>query len=559
MIKKTWLFEKSGRHKRLQWWWTWLAKLLIGVLLVFALTKVIGALNPEGYKIFINNITKLFQFNNTDPNFPSYTLTNLATKMLVVTINYTILGTTLGFVLGFIISFFSSHNFTHPIISYIFKGFFLFLRAFPVLIVVYAFQTGFIKDTAVTLILGWITMLWTNKYISEIFENSDQKLYHKLIKQGNFKISAFYKGIILKNKNKILMVYLYALESNLRWAAILGTLGIVGIGELIASNIPNHFENIGIPLLFLLLVIILLELLLFVFNNYLLNYKGKKIDKKNINLKTLSRLNWQKIFQNLFLLAILIWNIYLIATFKWNFSNFNLTFNFIKQGFGADLSTWNSSSISINPWLMLIDLGWQVLATMTLSIILSLFLAILNAEKTSNKFIALFFKTFNALIRIFPAFVLLFIFDPLFLDSRTTSFVILTISQTATLTKQFSESINNLSQKELDQFRFQGYSWVKINCRYVFPKIKKDIVAYSLFGFENLIRTYIFYGVFNGNLIGSQISSLYGRNYYQQMFDYVWAIVITLIIVNIVLKLVVERDQWKLLKNNIFHHQYLTN
>lgn len=559
MLKNTFWYAHSKYDKKLHWWWKWIFYLVGGALLIWTLTSVIGPLNPGGSTLVKENWIQILQFSNYDVDYPDYTIVNLSLKMLWKSLNYTILGTSIGFVIGAFLTILTARNLKMPWLSYPAKAFLLFLRAFPVVIVVFTFQNGLLKDSAATAILAWITMLWTNKYLTEVFEKSDQKLYQKLLNQGVHPSKAFYYGIILKNQNKILMIYLYGLESNLRWSALLGSLGLIGIGQIITSNMPNQFANIGIPLLFLLGALILLELLLFAFNNYLLQYRSRSFSQIQAEKGTITLFNGKKIVKNLFLLGLLIWNFILIFTFDWDFSNLKTSWEFIKMGFSPDLNSWNSSSLSVNPWLMFGDLLLQVIASISIAIIIALFLAMLCSEKSTNKIVASIIKILLTLIRVFPPFVLLYSLDPLFIDAKTTTFLVLTLAQIVLLTKQFSESINNLNASQLQTLKQRGYSWWQINFTFIIFKIKRDIYHYSLFGFENLVRLYIFYGVFSGNLIGHMIYNLYQRGHYDQMFSYVWTIVIMLIIINIILKISTEREIWKSLKNSIFRHQYQIN
>ncbi len=63
--------------------------------------------------------------------------------------------------------------------------------------------------------------------------------------QGNSKTKAFFKEIYPRVKNRIIALFIFSFESNMRWASILGALTLPGIGKLIyyASKQITYFNE----------------------------------------------------------------------------------------------------------------------------------------------------------------------------------------------------------------------------------------------------------------------------------------------------------------------------
>ena len=476
-----------------------------------------------------SNISKLFSFNNYDKNYPSSSILNNSIKYMFVTIRIVSLGTLIGFILGILTSVISTKEIFRKI-SYLIKAIIIFLRAFPVIIFIYATQEGFEKELAATLILSWFTWLWSSKYLTDMFETANKFSYKMSIKKGQVPLIAFNKEIIGRSNDKIFSLFLYSFESNLRWSTLLGSLGIIGIGEFINSNIPLHYENIGYPLLVLLIVVLFFEMVIWLFNKYIMSDKTTNFTKKY------HLFNYRKMIKIITAIFFVVIAIYSISQLEWNFSRISGFNNYIEQLFNPNISSWSSSSANENPWFMLFDIFKQCYVIVFITTIFSVIVAAFSSQKIVNSYLALLVKFLISIIRVIPIFLIFRILNAYFISPISLSIIAVSLHSITILSQQFVRSINNIQIRKINQLEKQGYSFIWRVRYYILPSISKEAAANIAFLFVNVTRTVLILGIMGTSILGSKIDALNSKLYLQELFGYVWPLTIYLLIWEIILE-----------------------
>ena len=515
--------------------------LIIGFIsfFIYSLFNLDFATN-NGYDIFKDNIVKLFSFNNSDfSNYPSHSILNISINFIWVTIKCSSLGTVLGFGLGIITSLFCFKLYLNKYIRFLIKGLIIFLRSFPFVAFIFLIQSSFEKELAATLIISWFTWLWANKYLTNIFDNTNLNPYYNSIKKGNSKIKGFFQEVYGRNSNQIFSVFIHGFESNIRWSTILGSLGIVGIGSFIMDNINTfNYQNLGYPLLCIFVIIIFIETFFILYNKLIIKENKKIKDKK---LKYV--IDYRKFIKMMTIIILLIISIYSLITIKYNFSRIESLGIYLNDFFNIDFTVWTSSDKNINSWFMLFSLFKQSFIAISISLLFGFIISIFTSYLIINKYFSWFINIIIGFFRIFPVILLFYIFNPVIMSPLTIALLINCIHSTSKLSYQFSSRINEIPIKEIEKLKIKGKNIFWIIRYYIFEKIKKDIIDYSLFEFININRTIVVLGGLGTSLIGSMINTYNYRNQYSKMYSYIWCLTIYYLTLEIILNKIVKLNQ----------------
>ncbi|WP_406617503.1 hypothetical protein [Mycoplasmopsis adleri] len=485
--------------------------ILIAILIAFGIYCVATinySSSKRGPELFAKYFKEIFKFKSDHADFKNENFWLVCLRTLFYTIQYTALGSLIGFVLAFFSAYLASINLhKHKSLTITFKIVILILRSIPVFFFLALFKSGFDKLLLATLILSWFTWLWLHKYLVDIFETTNIKYFQNDLLLGKSNFKAFLNDVSIRNKSKIIMLFVFSFESNLRWTTILSSAGLIGIGNLIVVNYFKDFAYIGIPLTLLLIVLILLEGIT-IFLNYLI-FKPKEI---NINKKysKIKRLFLRSDFYCWFLLIVMV-AIFISTLFQINYSVLSAKsiqdtfYSMIKPDYSYLVS--NSKTIWYNFWII-IKIGY---AGTLISFFLSLLIAILGNNKLNHFVFPIFTKLLLLIARIIPI-ALLFIMLRIIYQPEATLLLIIIFSISRSMSKFFIESINNVDEVKINNFKVFGYSKHRILVRYILPEVWSELITYTIFRFELSFRNLINLGPLSTVGIGSLLYSFMSKD-----------------------------------------------
>lgn len=178
------------------------------------------------------------------------------------TIQMSILGSFFGALLAIPFALLSSRNvIPNPLLNGFCKVFLSVLRTLPTLVM--ALIATFLFDfgtMAGTVAIFLFTLSYIGKLMYEHIENVDMGAFEAHESMGLTKVEAFRHAIVPDVLPTYLSVSLYALEGNIRHAAILGYVGAGGIGLLLDEQLGwRSYPNVGMILLTLMIVVFIIE------------------------------------------------------------------------------------------------------------------------------------------------------------------------------------------------------------------------------------------------------------------------------------------------------------
>ncbi|MBU4690291.1 ABC transporter permease subunit [Mycoplasma sp. ES3157-GEN-MYC] len=528
--------------------------------------KNINFLNSD---LILKKLRKLFIFSNKSTVNGSATgiYTDLwkdSFNSLWITIKLALAGTFVGFVFAIITAILSFKAVTNKFVAYIFKLTILFLRAIPEIVFILLITNTFRNEICLMIVYLWFTWLWLHKYYIEILQNVDLNPYYLSINQGNTKFKAFIKEIWPRINNRIFALFIFSFESNIRWAAILGALSLPGIGVLInyASEKTIRFTQLGVPLLVLMGFIIFLEIINILLKNYLFETKSKpyfqKYKFKTLEYQRLAKtINFRKlIMASIFLICtvITIWTVTSTPIWFFNLTETKLFFNaFFHPNFsGFKLNSWDHN---FNPFLMI----WESISFTIMALAICIFFTFISVRLQSirlNKiWLAVFWRGFNALIRLIPTVVYFYVFLPILTASPFfLIIIILGLHEMSSKSKQLVEAVDNLDEEIITNMRMQGYSNNQIYLKFIIPSLKREIISLTIFYFELIFRNSITYAIFAQNelSIGNNIyKNLDGKTNFnpQLAMGYIWIATISILTINICGHMILN---WNKIQSNLF-------
>ncbi|AEM68773.1 PhnE/PtxC family ABC transporter permease [Mycoplasma putrefaciens] len=530
-------------------------------LIVWILYLNSSSIKFENFENVIEKLKLLFRFDNksnlTTGEF-STNYTNLfldSLKLLWLTIKFALTGTFFGFILALITAYLSFDKTTNKYLAFIISVFILFLRAIPELVFITLITGTFRNELSLLLVYLWFTWLWLHKYYLEMLNSFDLEWYYNSINQGNSKFKAFIKEIFPRIKNRVVALFIFSFESNIRWSSILGALSLPGIGLLInyASKSTHLFNQLAIPLTVLMVFILFLELVNYLFKKHLLEAKTKLVFKQKNETKAqyynrlTKNINFNKwITIAIFAFVTIVSIVTLTTTPLWLF-NLTSVKEFLKNFFNPDFSkfSFTTNQISQNPILLFWNSFSFAITGIVLCVILTLISIRLQSLSLNKTYQVVIFRSINVFIRLIPVIVIFYIFKAIFDNTVTLLIICIALHQMSSQTKQLVELVDNLDQQVINNLKLQGYSNNQIFLKYVLPSIKIEFISLTVFYFELIFRSSITYSILASQdlLIGTQITNhLDPRNFHPQIaLAYVWIGTVSILIVNLVGKLIVNK------------------
>ena len=526
----------NKNYKKLNPWIKWTISIIVFVIIVLSFVSVGFKIAPNGSNLFFENLKLFFTFSDKSKYFPEQSLWNVSLVYLLLAIKQTLLGTIVGFALALITSYLSFKLFTSKFSSLVISIIVNVFRFLPILMVIYYIQLSYTKELGLFIVLLWFTWLWAHKYLIEIYRNIDYSLYFQRILEGNNKFISFFKTVFHQVNTRVVSLFLYSFESNVRWSTILGTLGLTGIGQLIQQG-TEDFSTMGIPVLMISVFLVFLEILIFTFKKVFIEEKIPFVKKEFNENRYLKYRKFKKVFSIVLIIVLISFIVYAFVSSDFNSLKNDSGKVFIEQVFAPDWSILKSSSLTIPIWQQIVNLLGQIIVVLTISILVLLLTLFLG-----NKF--LFKKTYflihilNSIVRAIPPIVILFLVDSIYFDTSSALTIALAISLSTTLFKIINEKNEKIDSYSIQIMFLSGHSRSVIFKNYVLYKIRNDIVTVGIFECENTFRNLIIYGSYSGATeISSQLDYLFKRSLYDKMGAFFWLIFICIIVINILLSM----------------------
>ncbi len=279
--------NKAATVKKINWVYIIFGSLFFSFFIYGLTTITPGFAKPNGSNVVMESLANMLKFDSTNDLYYNGNLWMHGLRLLLITIQVTIIGTLMGAILALFTSFLSARNMTPWFINQPIRAILAFFRTLPPLVYALIFAAGFKPALASTLTLMFFTWSVMNKLLYEEIENTSLSSYEALISAGSTKFSAFRSTVLQKILPKYISLGLYSFEINLRISTILGFIGggLAGIGGMMGKFIAtNDFNNLGIPLVILVASIIAIEsistlLRVFVFEANLNKLNADSIDR----------------------------------------------------------------------------------------------------------------------------------------------------------------------------------------------------------------------------------------------------------------------------------------
>ncbi|ADK69883.1 ABC transporter permease subunit [Mycoplasma mycoides subsp. mycoides] len=546
--KTSWKFHPIYFH---------LLSFLVLVLVGYCFYNQASLIKIDNFYQVAKKLVLLFSFENKnflDTSYISNEYTNLfldTLSLLWVTIKLALTGTFIGFILAVITSFLSFSKVNNKFFSYLLSAVILILRSTLELIFITLITSTFRNDLSLLLVYIWFTWLWLHKYYIDMLNSFDLQAYYVSISQGNSKFKAFFKEIYPRIKNRVIALFIFSFESNIRWASILAALSLPGIGRLIVYGSENtaHFNQLGIPLLVLMSFILVLELLNYLFKKYLVEarskvYKQKNETKLEYYTRLSKKLNVNKIIISLIFISLTIISIITfinIPIYIFNLDYVKSFFNNLLNPNFASFSIFNKH-IENNPILLIWNSLQFTIVAMFICIVITIIGIRLQSIRLNNLFIVIICRSLNVLIRLIPTIVYFYVFHPIFSNVLTLLIIVVSLHQASSKAKQLVEVIDNLNIQIINNLKIQGYSNNQIFLKYVLPAIKIEFISLSIFYFELIFRASITYYILASDklYIGYLITKyLDTKAFYPRLaMSYVWIATFAILTINLIARYV---------------------
>ncbi|MDJ1647631.1 hypothetical protein QMA90_01630 [Mycoplasma sp. M6879] len=494
------------------------------------------SINIDGFKQFKNNIIKLFNPTNlstyTDIKQTS-SLFVISISFLWISIKYTLIGTFLGFILAILTSFMSSVFLEHKFIKTPIKILILIIHSIPELLYIYLFSSIFSSYLALCFIMFFFSWIWIHKYLLEILNTIDLKLYNNSNLQGNSKIKSFFIKIYPIIKNRYFERFLYSFESNLRWGSIIALTGLPGIALLIkyAQESTTTFNQFLIPALILSAFLLMLELINIIFKKLLFENKTK-IYKQN---KTIY--DFRILFVKIIFVLLVIFSIYTLYQLDFRLIYSQNLINKLKQMFVINFNVFNiRNKLEDNIYYSLLQSISFSLLCATFSICFSLFWIRFSNLHLNKKPLYLTLRFLNTLFRSLPVIIIFFILNPLFINPILLLIFTISFHKSLSISKQIIQSIDSIDKNIINNLKMQMRSNNWIFNKYIFKKFKNEFLSVFLILIELSFRYSISYSIIASNdlIIGTKISNIFNEKICDISLytPYIWSSFFTIISLN---------------------------
>ena len=233
-------------------------------LIIVTVATVIYAsalLTGFNFSVVIKNFSKFFYILQRMFQ-PDFTYFPNVVSPLLETIKMSIIGSFIGATLALPIAVLTSTNINHSkVVVWVLRILLMVVRTLPTLIIAkfasLIFGLGAYAGTVAIVVFTFGVMA---KMMYESIETIDMGAFEAMESCGANKFQAFWSACMPQILPTYLSDCLYALEMNIRAAAILGYVGAGGLGVRIQERIGfRQYEDLGMVLLCLFVVVFVIE------------------------------------------------------------------------------------------------------------------------------------------------------------------------------------------------------------------------------------------------------------------------------------------------------------
>lgn len=473
---------------------------LKNLLLIFGIIIFLGYFVDVDVFIFIKGIPDMVELllKMIQPNLSYSEILIIALKE---TIEMSILGSSMGLIFSIPFIFITAENIaSSKIIASIFNNFFSIIRTIPTLIwaavLVSIFSIGKFSGT-IALIL--ISFLMSQKLLRERVEEIEEDELNSIKAVGANKIQIMYYSVIPNLAKHIVAVFFLIFESNIRSATVLGFVGAGGIGQLIWTNL-NHlkYNNIATIIFILFIIIFIIDLISVSMR--------RNIKIKKLQIKTLSNFKNIKILKKIILFLIIY--IFLKVIFQYFSISFSRLIIGILQGKNIFIRMLHPNFIYI--FKIINGIFESLYIALFATIISSIFCLILSyftaCNSSRNKMTSIIFKIFSNILRTFPPMIVAIIFFRGLGPGKFAGVMALIVYTTGSMTKMYSEIIENVNSNIEDSIKSTGATNISI---YYFALLKETYPSFLgiiLYRLESNIRNSTILGIIGAGGIGTLLN-----------------------------------------------------
>lgn len=249
------------------------------IILVIAFSKP----NATNSHVFFKTLKNFFDFSDIKIGLAKITIQDTISesfKLLINTLMYSVLGTLFGIALSFPFAILSSKNIIEKKWIYIpFRALFSIIRSIPVIVIAFLVFNLVSATLAATVSISIFVMTLMTKWLYEELDSFDLETYHSLKSFGASSYRALMKSVLPFLVRKAISYGVYSFEIVIRFATILGMVGIPTIGSLLTSKYKeiNYWGHMTIVLIILIITIALIEIISWAITKYLIEYKQKSV------------------------------------------------------------------------------------------------------------------------------------------------------------------------------------------------------------------------------------------------------------------------------------------
>ncbi len=519
----------------------WSLAITIIVLAIFVAVK--PSFTGNG---FMDNLKNFFNFGDIHIGRKTVTAAYTFDVTLILlgkTILYSILGTILGIMFAIPISFISSKNVVKKWYIYTpFRVAMSILRAIPPILIGFIFKFAVSDVFAGTIAISVFVTTIMTKWLFEELDSMDFSSYNALRSFGVPKYRALIKSVAPQYSRKLVTYGIYTFEIVIRFAAILGVVGIATIGQLMNDDYstPDKWGHMTIVLSTLIVFIIILETGSWAFRKYILNRSPKQVE--NIKGKTrASRIEFVKkaspkiwMVKAAFGLGVFILFIVALTTVDWSIANHSSMVVFkdgMRKLFSPDWTLLTDFSSVENA----ITLGWEAVLVAGAAVVIGLFfstiLGMLASRNVSGLYVSLIAKGILITIRSIPVFVYAIVFLLLSPENNgifagVLALGIHSIGMLGKLTYEKIESMDNGGQIALDVVganKTQKFRWA------ILTEAMPTLLSNALYRWEINFKSTVVLGAVGASGFGlAMIGSSQGPTTFDKVGAY---IVVTIVFV----------------------------
>lgn len=410
----------------------------------------------------------------------------------------------------------------------ILRGIVSIIRAVPVLVA--ALAASFVLGTgslAGMAAIAFFTFGIVARMTWEKLDHLDYSAYEGLLAVGNGRLAAFRHGIMPKLFPVWLSDCLYALEINIRHAAILGYVGAGGLGLLLNEKIAwREYARAGMILVWLFVVVLVIE------------QTGEYLRRRLLEPECMNRR-----FCYVWAAAGLVLILWSFAGLKWRGmpSKGGMILAGIFKGLlHPDWSLMVNLTANGVPWLLLETLCIAIAGT-AIGALLAFPAALIGSYTTSCRVPAVLMRLFIAAVRTLPSIIAGLIFIRVTGPGAFAGLMTMALLSFGMCSKMFMNTLDGMDGELLMAFRSMGCGWAAMMRHVVWPVCKKGLTADVWYRLDVNLRDASVLGFVGAGGIGAPL--IFAMN------GYAWEMAGAYLLGLLVLILLADRCSTKIAKN----------